>query len=180
MTTFTKEELDAIRILVVRTRTNINLQKKTGLDIAKSMELVEKIDTLLKDLPCGQLDESQKDIYDISLDDEVMIITDTKNDVEYKIDVDLVHYGKVAAYLIHDRSQRIEDLEEMLYLSKSDADKYYIKEDIETLNESSEEYVLSYYSTNGIIAKDIDIKEFNKVCKEMIDSFTSYKNGESK
>ena len=110
MTTFSKEELEAMRLLVVRTRTNINLQKKTGLDLVKSMELVKKIDILLRDLPSIKLDEEEKDIYDISYDD-VMIITDTQNEIEYRINSDLVHNGKVAGYLIEDRQDTISNIE---------------------------------------------------------------------
>lgn len=179
MTTFTKEELEAMRLLVVRTRTNINLQKKTGLDLVKSMELVEKIDILLRDLPSIKLDEEEKDMYDISYDD-VMIITDTQNEIEYRINSDLVHNGKVAGYLIEDRQDAISNIESWLAESKSESDKYLMREDLETLRESSEDYVFTYYGTNGFICKDIDINEFNKICQELIESFTSYQNGESK
>ena len=55
-----------------------------------------------------------------------------------------------------------------------------MREDLETLRESSEDYVFTYYGTNGFICKDIDIKEFNKVCQELIESFIAYQNGESK
>ena len=179
MTTFTNTELEAMRLLVVKTRNSVALQKKTGLGLVEISEIVEKIDTLLREMPSSKLDESGKDIYNISYDD-VIVITDTQNDIEYRIDADLVHNGKVAAYLIEDRDEAISNIESWLSESKSESDKYLMREDLEYLRESSEEYVFTYYGTNGFIAKDVDMSEFNKVCQEIIDSYTSYKNGESK
>jgi len=179
MTTFTNTELEAIRLLVVKTRNSVALQKKTGLGLVEISEIVEKIDTLLREMPSSTLDESEKDIFDISYDD-VMIITDTQNDIEYRIDADLVHNGKIAGYLIEDRDEAISNIESWLSESKSESDKYLMREDLEYLRESSEDYVFTYYGTNGFIAKDVDMKEFNNVCQELIESYTSYKNGESK
>lgn len=178
-TTFTNTELEAIRLLVVKTRNSAALQKKTGLGLVEISEIVEKIDTLLREMPSPKLDNSEKDIYDISYDD-VMIITDTQNDIEYKIDADLVHNGKVAGYLIEDRDEAISNIESWLSESKSESDKYLMREDLEYLRESREDYVFTYYGTNGFVAKDVDMPEFNKVCQELIETFTSYKKGDAK
>ncbi len=176
-TTFTNTELEAIRILVVKTRNSVALQKKTGLGLVEIADIVEKIDTLLREMPTSILEESEKDIYDISYEDDVMVITDTKNDIEYRIESDLVHDGKVAGYLIEDRDEAISNIESWLSESKSESDKYLMREDLEYLRESREDYVFTNYGTNGFIAKDVDMKEFNKVCQELIESYTSYKEG---
>lgn len=42
MTTFTNTELEAIRLLVVKTRNSVALQKKTGLGLVEISEIVEK------------------------------------------------------------------------------------------------------------------------------------------
>ena len=55
-----------------------------------------------------------------------------------------------------------------------------MREDLEYLRESRAEYIFGNYGSNGFIAKDVDMPEFNKVCQELIESFTSYTNGESK
>ncbi|WP_418181276.1 hypothetical protein ACNSOL_12270 (plasmid) [Aliarcobacter lanthieri] len=171
MTTFTNKELQAMRMLVVKTRTSIGLQKKTDLNLVDISELVEKIDTLLRETVSEPIEESKKDIYDISIDDNFYVIEDTLNNVEYKIHRDLVDCGKVAGYIIEDRDQRIEDLEDWIGESKSESDKYLMREDLEYLRESKEGYVFSYYGTNGFIAKDVDIEEFNKICLEIIESY---------
>ena len=180
MTTFTNTELEAMRLLVVKTRNSIALQKKTGLGLVQIEQIVEKIDTLLRETTSLPLDESEKDIYDILLDDEVMIITDTQNEIDYEIDMDLVHNGKIVGYLMEDRDDAISDIESWIGESNSESDKYMMIEDLEYLRESSQDYVFKNYGTNGFIAKDVDMKEFNKVCQELIESFTSYQNGESK
>ena len=178
--TFTNTELEGMRILVVKARNSIALQKKTGLGLVEISEIVEKIDTLLRQIPSSKLDDSEKDMYDISIEDDVYIINDTENDVEYKIDMDLVYDGKIAKYTIEDRDSRIDDLENWIGASSSDSDKYLMREDLEYLRESRAEYVFGNYGSNGFIAKDVDMPEFNKVCQELIESFTSYQNGESK
>lgn len=174
--TFTKKELAAIRTLVVRTRSNNILRKKINIELLDTFILVEKIDALLNELPSDKLEESHKDIYNISSYDDFYIITDTKNDIEYKINTDLVNDGKVASFSIDDRESRIDELESWIGESKSESDKYLMREDLEYLRESSEEFVLSYLDTNGYVAKDVEIVEFNRVCKEMIDAFVSYTN----
>ncbi len=179
-TTFTNTELEAIRLLVVKTRNSVALQKKTGLGLVEIQEVVEKIDALLREMPSSKLDDSGKDMYDISIEDDVYIINDTENDIEYRIDMDLVYDGKIAKYTIEDRDSRINDLEDWIGASSSESDKYLMREDLEYLRESRAEYIFGNYGSNGFIAKDVDMPEFNKVCQEIIDSYTSYKNGVSK
>ena len=67
--TFTNTELEGMRILVVKARNSVALQKKTGLGLLEISEIVEKIDTLLRQMPSSKLDDSEKDMYDISIED---------------------------------------------------------------------------------------------------------------
>lgn len=175
MTTFTNTELEAIRTLVIKTRSSIPLQKKTGLDLLGIEKIVEKLDNLIKESPSLQPSKSNKNIFDISTDYDSMIIRDTENDIEYKIEIDLVDNGKVIGYLINDRNEAINDIETWIGESNSESDKYLMRVDLEYLRESNEEYVFANYGTNGFIAKDVDANEFNKVCLELIESFVSYK-----
>lgn len=175
MAIFTNNELNSLRGLVVHARGSIVLQKKFGIGYVEAESIVAKIDTLLRETKPLPLNEFEKDIYDISYDD-VMIIKDTQNNIEYRIDSDLVHSGKIAGYLIEDRDEAINNIESWLSESKSESDKYLMREDLEYLRESSEDYVFTYYGTNGFIAKDVDMPEFNKVCQELIESFNSNKN----
>jgi hypothetical protein len=64
-------------------------------------------------------------------------------------------------------------------------DSIEVEEIEDTLNEVVEielkEEILTEDSSDvSIEIKEEDIEEFNKVCQEIIDSYTSYKNGESK
>ena len=68
----------------------------------------------------------------------------------------------------------------MIPEARTESDRELMREDLETLQNSDEEYVFGNYGTNGFITKEEDIEEFNRVCQELIESFTSYKNGESK
>ncbi|MDD3054824.1 MAG: hypothetical protein PHE16_02985 [Aliarcobacter sp.] len=180
MTTFTNTELEAIRLLVVKTRNSVVLQKKTALGLVEIEQIVEKIDSLLKETTSLPFGESKKDLFDISTDYNVMKITDIQNEIDYEIDMDLVYNGKIVGYLIEDRDEAISNIESWIGESNSESDKYLMREDLEYLRESSEDYVLNCCGTNGFISKDVDMKEFNKVCQELIESFTAYQNGEAK
>lgn len=178
MTTFTNKELEAIRLLVVKTRNSLPLQKKTGLGLVEISEIVEKIDTQLRQMPSSKLDELEKDIFDISIEDDYYLISDTQNDIEYKIQNELIDSGKITTYTFEVRDQRIEDIEDWIGESTSEACKSLMREDLEYLRESSQEIVFGYSTTNGYVAKDVDMKEFNKICQEIIESYKNYTNSQ--
>lgn len=180
MTTFTNEELNSLRGLIIHARGSSTLQKKFNVGYIEASKIIDKIDVLLNDTVPEKLDESEKDIYEITTDYKEMVITDTRTDKVYKIDMDLVHKGKVSAYLMEDREEAISNIESWIAESKNDSDKFLMREDLETLCESNAEYVFTYYGTNGFVAKDIDIKEFNKICAELIESFKDFKKKNKK
>ena len=183
MTTFTKEELTAIAILVVENKNSAKLQKSSNLSYMESINLGNKIDTMIDDMKKAEWLESQKRNYDIEFDygTQEMIIQDNINDIEYRIDSNLVDDGKIAPYYIVNAESEADELENTLIpQSRSESDRELMREDLETLRNTHDEYAFGNYGTNGFITKEEDIEEFNKVCQEIIDSYTSYKNGESK
>lgn len=150
MTTFTKEELIAISILVVENKNSAKLQKSSNLSYMESINLGNKIDTMIDNMKQAEWLESQKNNYFIEYeyDNQEMVIKDNLNNIEYRIDINLVYDGKIVPYFI---AQNHDDI-----------------------------YVFGNYGAFGFITKEEDIEEFNRVCQEIIDSYTSYKNGESK
>ncbi len=63
MTTFTKEELIAITILVVENKNSAKLQKSSNLSYMESINLGNKIDKMLEEIKQAEWQESQKGIY---------------------------------------------------------------------------------------------------------------------
>lgn len=181
MTTFTKEELTAILILVVENKNSAKLQKSSNLSYMESINLGNKIDTIIEDMKKAEWLESQKRNYDIEFDygTQEMVIQDNINDIEYRIDSNLVDDGKIAQYYIVNTESEADELEEyMIPEARTESDRELMREDLETLRNTDEEYVFGNYGTNGFISKEKDIEEFNKVCQEIIDSFNEYKKGE--
>ena len=182
MTTFTKEELIAITILVVENKNSAKLQKSSNLSYMESINLGNKIDKMLEEIKQAEWQESQKCNYDIEFDYDTqeMVIQDNLNGIEYRIDNNLVDNGLIAPYYVVNRENEADELERiMIPEARTESDRELMREDLETLQNSDDEYVFGNYGTNGFITKE-NIEEFNKVCQEIIDSYTSYKNGESK
>lgn len=183
MTTFTKTELIAISILVEENKKSAKLQKSSNLSCKESIDLGYKIENMLEEIRQAEYQESKKSNYDIDFDygKQEMIIQDNLNDIEYRIDSNLVDDSKIAPYYIVNRENEADELERiMIPEARSENDKELMREDLETLQNSEEEYVFGNYGTNGFITKEEDIEEFNRVCLEIIESYTSYKNGVSK
>ena len=182
-TTFTKEELIAITILVVENKNSAKRQKSSNLSYMESINLGNKIDKMLQEIKQAEWQESQKSNYDIEFDYDTqeIVIQDNLNSIEYRIDNKLIDEGKIASYYIVNRENEADELEKyMIPEARTESDRELMREDLETLQNSDEEYVFGNYGTNGFITKEEDIEEFNRVCQELILSFTSYKNGESK
>lgn len=183
MTTFTKTELIAISILVVENKNSAKLQKSSSLSYMESINLGNKIDNMIDNMKQAEWLESQTRNYDIEFDYETneMVIQDNINCIEYRIDSNLVGEGKIAPYYIVNAENEADELERiMIPEARSESTRELMREDLETLRNTDEEYAFGNYRTNGFITKEEDIEEFNKVCQEIIDSYTSYKNGVSK
>ena len=183
MTTLTKNELLGLTALVVENRDSAKLQKISDIGYIDSINLKAKLLEMISDIEKSEWAEKQKDIYDISYDynSQEMVIKDNRNDVEYRIHRDLVDENKVAQYNIENAADYADELERiMIPEARTEWEKELMREDLETLRNTDEEYAFGNYRTNGFITKEEDIEEFNKVCQEIIDSYTSYKNGESK
>lgn len=177
-TTFTKEELIAITILVVENKNSAKLQKSSNLSYMESINLGNKIDKMLEEIKQAEWQESQKSNYFIEFDygTQEIIIIDNINDEEYRIDSNLVDDGRIAPYYVVNRENEADELERiMIPEARTESDRELMREDLETLQNSDEEYVFGNYGTNGFITKEEDIEEFNRVCRELIESFTSYK-----
>ena len=178
MTTFTKNELIAISILVVENKNSANLQKSSNLSYMESINLGNKIDTMIEEMRQAEYLKSQKRNYDIEFDYDTqeMIIQDNINDIEYRINSNLVDDEKIAPYYIVNVENEADELERILIPeARSESDRELMREDLETLQNSDDEYVFGNYGTNGFITKE-DIEEFNRVCQELIESFTLYNN----
>ena len=127
--------------------------------------------------------KTKKSNYDIEFDYDTqeMVIQDNLNSIEYRIDNKLIDDGLIAPYYVVNRKNEADELERiMIPEARTESDRELMREDLETLQNSDEEYVFVIYGTNGFITKEEDIEEFNRGCQELIESFTSYQNGESK
>jgi hypothetical protein len=177
-TTFTKEELIAISILVVENKNSAKLQKSSNLSYMESINLGNKIDKILEEIKQAEWQESQKSNYDIEFDYDTqeIVIQDNLNSIEYRIDNNIVDNGLIAPYYVVNRENEADELERiMIPEARTESDRELMREDLETLQNSDDEYVFGNYGTNGFITKE-DIEEFNRVCQELIESFTLYNN----
>lgn len=183
MTTFTKTELIAISILVVENKNSAKLQKSSSLSYMESINLGNKIDTMIEEMSQVEWLESQKRNYDIEFDygTQEMVIQDNINDIEYRIDSSLVDDGKIVPYYIENAENYADELERiMIPEARSESDRELMREDLETLRNTEEEYVFGNYGSNGFITKEDDIEEFNRVCLEIIESYKEYIQNELK
>ena len=179
MTTFTKTELIALSILVVENKNSAKLQKSSNLSYMESINLGNKIDTMIDNMKQAEWLETQKRNYDIEFDYETqeMVIQDNINDIEYRIDSNLVDDEKIAPYYIVNAENEADELERiMIPEARSESDKELMREDLVTLRNTDDEYAFGNYGTNGFITKEEDIEEFNRVCLELIESYKNYKN----
>ena len=179
MTNFTKTELIALSILVVENKNSAKLQKSSNLSYMESINLGNKIDTMIDNMKQAEWLETQKRNYDIEFDYETqeMVIQDNINDIEYRIDSNLVDDEKIAPYYIVNAENEADELERiMIPEARSESDKELMREDLVTLRNTDDEYAFGNYGTNGFITKEEDIEEFNRVCLELIESYKNYKN----
>jgi hypothetical protein len=137
----------------------------------------------IKEIEYYTYTDNKEDKYDISFDyfsEQSLVVVDNEEDKEYRIPVGLLHDGLVAEYNIVDRENEIYELERlvgeshMMGSSISDYDRVLMREDLETLKSTDEEYVLSYYGTNGFLTKKENLDEFNEACQALIDSYIKY------
>ncbi|MFX4241082.1 hypothetical protein ACOL3H_11910 [Aliarcobacter butzleri] len=174
MTTFTKNELLGICALVTENRDSAKLQRISKISYTESINLRTKILEMLDNMDKQKWLEKQKDNYDISYDydSQKMVIQDNINDIEYRIDSNLVDNQIIVPYYIENAEDYADELERiMIPQARSESDKELMREDLETLRNTDEEYVFGNYGTNGFITKESDIEEFNKICREMIESY---------
>lgn len=181
MTTFTKEELIAITILVVENKNSAKLQKSSNLSYMESINLGNKIDKMIEEIKQAEWQESLKGNYDIEFDygTQEIIIIDNINDEEYRIDSNLVNDELIAPYNVVNRENEVDELERiMIPEARTESDRELMREDLKTLQNSDDEYVFGNYGTNGFITKEEDIEEFNRVCQELIESYKNYTNSQ--
>lgn len=170
----TKQELIALRILVGKNRDSAKLQKDTKMSYIESINFGNKLDRMIEEKEREEWSEKQKDNYDISYDydSQEMVIQDNINDIEYRIDSNLVDDQIIAPYYIENAEDYADELERiMIPQARTESDRELMREDLETLRNTDEEYVFGNYGTNGFITKEEDIEEFNRVCQEIIESY---------
>jgi hypothetical protein len=76
-----------------------------------------------------------------------------------------------ADYIIQDRDDLIDDLIRRIAESKSESDKYLMKEDLKmliALNNDDDQYIFSSTQTNEYVCKSIDQKFFDELCNNFI------------
>lgn len=177
MTTLTKNEAQGLIALVAANRDSEKLQKSSSLGYFDSINLIAKIEEILKEIEKKEWLEKQKDLYDISFDYDTqeMVIQDNINDIEYRINNNLVDDGEIAQFYIVDAENEADELERiMIPEARSESERELMREDLETLRNTDDEYVFGNYGTNGFITKEDDIEEFNRVCLEIIETYKEY------
>jgi hypothetical protein len=146
-------------------------------------DVLEEMTKAMDTIKHFQYAPKNEDKFNISFDYEgkqALVVKDNKKDITYKIPVSLLDDGKIAEYNIVDRENELYELERligeshMMGSSISDYDRSLMKEDLETLKSTDEEYVLGYYGTNGFLTKKSNLEEFNEACQELIDSYTEH------
>lgn len=170
--TFTKEELKAIQILVMNTD-DTQIYANSGLSYTEVTALKKKLAKMVEPKDTGNE-------FNISYDyngAQFLVVEDVKNNKTHNIPVGLLYDGKIAKYLIVDREQEIDILEQMIAECASQSDKKSMRKDLDTLKNSTEKFVLGKYGTNGFITKDGGIDEFNEACKELIQSYINAQSG---
>jgi hypothetical protein len=76
---------------------------------------------------------------------------------------------ELSDYKLIEREQQINDLITWIAETKSDSDKYIMKEDLLHLMKLNDEFIFSSISTNEFIAKSDNKRIFNKICKELLE-----------
>jgi hypothetical protein len=87
------------------------------------------------------------------------------------INEDIFRNEKIG-YSVRDREEQINDLfmwiGEAIGKENRESDLYLMKEDLRYLESLNDELIFSSISTNEFIAKSDNLKEFNKICKEIL------------
>jgi len=177
MENLTTNELNVVLALVIENQDSAKLQKITGMDYMQSIDLKNKINDMISISQQEEKDKDLKDKYNVSFeygDIGQLVVQDVEADKTYKMNIDLLHNGDIAEYNIVDRDNEISCLESMISECKSDSDRELMREDLQTLQSSTEEYVIANYSTNGFLTKEDDVQAFNKACQELIESYQEF------
>lgn len=66
------------------------------------------------------------------------------------------------------REEKIDDLINWISETKSETDKVLMKDDLKYLIKLKDEFIFSSISTNKYVAKSNNLKEFNRICKEIL------------
>ncbi len=87
------------------------------------------------------------------------------------ISEDIFNEEKIG-YSPRDREQQINDL--YMWIGEATGsdranDLYLMKEDLKYLENLEDEYIFSSVSTNEFICKSDDLKEFNSICKKVLE-----------
>jgi uncharacterized protein YjcR len=101
-----------------------------------------------------------------SVDDERVI-----ND---KIIEDAIFDEQLVDYRFEEREESINDLIQWASETKSENDRFLMKEDLKQLLNLSEKYVLSSVTTNEYLSQEDDEERFREVCLEILEANTAY------
>ena len=174
MTTFTKEELIGLQALVLENRDSSELQDISKISYLESIYLNEKISTAIDAIDYKIYLFDRKNDYSIDRTADELIIKDIRNKQTYNIPDELI-LGEIISFDIINRESEIFDLERFISEANSESDKTLMREDLGDLNDSVDEYIFSYYGTNGYITKEKP-ELFAKTCEEIIKSYKNYLN----
>lgn len=147
--------------------------------------ILDTMKDTLKRIEYYEYASKEESKFEVSFDyegEQYLVVKNTEANKEFKIPVDLLHNGEIAEYNIINRAEEIGELERMIGEAHggafneacNESEIQMMRDDLDTLMDSSEEYVLANYGTNGFITKASDIKEFNEACQELVDSYLKY------
>lgn len=170
MTIFKKEELLNLKIVLTEYMTFIRLSRSDNIANSELTALNHKINEGINYF------DSKKDItgiYSIKRKNDMMIIIDnTKNEI-YCIYDHLVYQGDVAPYHVENRKNAILKIKTWINEDSETMNETLMIEDLQILENTQDDYILSNYERNGFYTKNNPI-EFNKICTEIIETYKEY------
>ena len=114
--------------------------------------------------------------------EQFLVVDDLEDGIEYKIQSNLVQDEEFAPFNIVERKNEIWELERMIgeahgclgIAARPEWEIDLMREDLQTLMSTDEEYVIANYGTNGFITKQSDLGTFNAACGELIESYKEW------
>jgi hypothetical protein len=140
-------------------------QKK---DAEKAEGLIHLIDAI-QDYAVDVLRKDENEVFNLESEDDKYLLKENSIHILGSHSVNInekIFSDELFEYRIIERKDFIDELIRWISETKSESDKYLMKEDLEMLMNVTDDYIFSSISTNEYITKDDG--NFNEICEELL------------